>query len=143
MTGGAQKLISLEFESEDQNKVFTAESAKNLFLLTIFGVKTKKKNFTAKFAKERFLLTNSGEMISILEVSGLELHSSGTEPVTFFGAQSSFGGGHNWYVIFSWNDRTWRGQILNFQKSIKYGPPMSTLAFNSCRPEYNRTDSEL
>ena len=33
-------------------------------------------------------------MISILGVSGLELHSSGIEPVTFFGAQSSLGG-HN------------------------------------------------
>ena len=31
-------------------------------------------------------------MISILEVPGLELHSSGTEPVTFFGAKFSFGG---------------------------------------------------
>ena len=31
-------------------------------------------------------------MISILRVSGFELHSSGTEPVTFFGAQSSLGG---------------------------------------------------
>ena len=54
--------------------------------------KTKKKVFTAESAKERFLLTNSGVMISILGVSSLELHSSGTEPVTFFGAQSSLKG---------------------------------------------------
>ena len=47
---------------------------------------------------------NYGVMISILEVPGLELHSSGTEPVTFFGAQSSlewgaqfsFGGHKQW-----------------------------------------------
>ena len=32
-------------------------------------------------------------MISVLRVSVLELHSNGTEPVTFFGAQSSLGGG--------------------------------------------------
>ena len=70
--GRAQKLCSLEIESEDQKKkVFTAESAKN-----------------------RFLLTNFGVMTSILGVSGLELHSSGTKSVTFFGAQSLLWG-HN------------------------------------------------
>ena len=42
--------------------------------------------------KKQFLLPNSGVTTSILKVSGLELHSSGTEPVTFFGAQSSLGG---------------------------------------------------
>ena len=32
-------------------------------------------------------------LTSILEVSSLELHSNGTKPVTFFGEQSSVGGG--------------------------------------------------
>ena len=40
--------------------------------------------FVEKSAKKQVLLTNSGVIISILEISGLELHSSGTEPVTFF-----------------------------------------------------------
>ena len=49
----------------------------------------------AKSTKKQFLLTNSGVIIiSILGVSGLELHSSSTVPVNFFGAQSSLGG-HN------------------------------------------------
>ena len=50
------------------------------------------------------LLTNSGVITSILGVSGLQLHSSSTEPVNFFGAQSSLGvalfsfGGHKqWF----------------------------------------------
>ena len=34
----------------------------------------------------------SGVITSTLGVSGLELHFSGTEPATFFGAQSSLGG---------------------------------------------------
>ena len=54
-------------------------------------IKTKK-FLSAESAKERFLLTNSGVMITILVVSSLELHSNGTEPVTFFGAQSSLRG---------------------------------------------------
>ena len=48
--------------------------------------------FIAKSAKKMFLLTNSGVIASILGVSGLEVHSSGTERVTFFGAQTSLGG---------------------------------------------------
>ena len=44
------------------------------------------------WARKIVLLTNSGMITSILGVSGLELHCSGTEPVTFFGAQSSLGG---------------------------------------------------
>ena len=59
----------------------------------VTSIKTKKKKlFTAESAKERFLLTNSGVMISILGVSSLQLHSNGTEPVTFFGVQSSLRG---------------------------------------------------
>ena len=52
-----------------------------------FGGETTKKS-----AKKQFLLTNSGVITSVLGVSGLELYSSGTKPVTFFGAQSSLGG---------------------------------------------------
>ena len=57
-----------------------------------WGETTKKKVFIAKSAKKQFLLTNSGVTTSILRVPGIELHSSGTEPNTFFGAQSSLWG---------------------------------------------------
>ena len=58
------------------------------------GVKPPKQTvFITKSMKKSFLLTNSGVTSSILRVSGLELHSSSTEPVNFFGAQSLFGGG--------------------------------------------------
>ena len=60
-----------------------------------FGVEPRKKGLYWKSAKKQFLLTNSGVTTSILRVSGLELYSSSTEPVTFFGAKSSLGGGHN------------------------------------------------
>ena len=84
---------------------------------TIFGghtnsrVKTiKKKIFIAKFheiwgedqkkrsssqnmqKKKRFLSTNTELMTSILGFRGPELHSSGTEPVTFFGLNPRLGG---------------------------------------------------
>ena len=49
----------------------------------------KKGSLLQNLQKKQLLLTNSGVPISILRVSGLELHSSGTEPVTFLGAQSS------------------------------------------------------
>ena len=48
----------------------------------------------------RLLLTNFRAITSILGVLGLDLHSSSTKPVNFFGAQSSLGeeqfsfGGH-------------------------------------------------
>ena len=66
-----QKLCFPEFESKDKKKVFTTESAKN-----------------------RSLLKDSGVMVSILGVSGLELYSSGSEPVAILRAQSWLGG-HN------------------------------------------------
>ena len=54
---------------------------------------TKKQTIlVAKSTKNQFLLTNSGVITSFLGVSGLELHFSSTEPVNFFGAQSSLGG---------------------------------------------------
>ena len=52
----------------------------------------KKKSSSRNLLKKRFLSTNTGLMTSILGVSGPELHSSGTESVTSFGAQSSLGG---------------------------------------------------
>ena len=65
-----------EFCGEDQNKVkfyeFWGESIKT--------------------TKKQFLLTNSRAIISILEVSGLDLHFSTTESVSFFGTQSLLGG---------------------------------------------------
>ena len=57
------------------------------------GVNPQKQTvFIAKSTKKHFLFTNSEVITSILGVSGLELHSSSTEPVNFFGAQSSIGG---------------------------------------------------
>ena len=56
-----------------------------------WGGTTKKMVFIPKSAKKQFLLKTSGVTTSILKVPGLELYSSGTEPVTFFGAQSSLG----------------------------------------------------
>ena len=60
--------------------------------------------FIAKSTKKQFLHTNSGVITNILGVSGLELHSSSTEPVNFIGAQSLLGeaqflfGGHKqWF----------------------------------------------
>ena len=58
------------------------------------GVKPQKQTvglFIEKSTKKQFLLTNSGLVTSILKVSGLELHTNRTEPVNFFGAQSSLG----------------------------------------------------
>ena len=52
-----------------------------------WGETTQKRVFNARSAKKQFLLTNSWMTTSIFVVSGLELHSSGTEPVNFFGAQ--------------------------------------------------------
>ena len=57
-------------------------------------LKPQKKGLYYKICKKQFLLTNSGVITSILGVSGLELHFSGTEPVTFSGTQFSLGG-HN------------------------------------------------
>ena len=71
---------------EDKKKLFISKNAR---ISTNFGVKPQK-----NLPKKQFLLTNSEVITIILEVSGLEVHSSGTEPVTFFGAQSSLGG-HN------------------------------------------------
>ena len=55
-------------------------------------MKPQKRVFFRKSAKKQFLLTNSGVITSILGVSGVELHSSGTKPVTFFRTQSSLEG---------------------------------------------------
>ena len=52
----------------------------------------KKGSLLQNLQKKQFLLTNSGVITSILGDTGLELHFSGTEPATFFGAQSSLGG---------------------------------------------------
>ena len=58
----------------------------------MWGKDTKTKRvFIAKCAKKQFLLTNSEVITSVLGVSGLKLHSSGTEPVTFFWTQFSLG----------------------------------------------------
>ena len=57
------------------------------------GCSHKKRVFITKSAKKHFLLTNSGVITSILGVSGRELHSSGPELLTFFGAQAVIWGG--------------------------------------------------
>ena len=78
-----------------QKKLFISKNAQ---IFSNSGVKPQKKRvFITKSAKKQFLLTNSGVITSILGVSGLELHFSGTEPVTFFGAQILFGGLKQWF----------------------------------------------
>ena len=73
-----------------QKKLFISKNAR---ISTNSGMKPQKKRFfVTKSAKKQFLLTNFGVITSILGVSGIELHSSGTDPVTFFEAQSSLGG---------------------------------------------------
>ena len=80
-----------EFWGEEKKKVFISKNAQ---IFTNSGVKPQKKSLYYKICKKQFLLTNSGVITSILGVSGLELHFSGTEPVTFFWEQFSLGG-HN------------------------------------------------
>ena len=53
---------------------------------------TKKGSLLQNFRKKQLLFTISGLIICILEVSGFELHSSGTEPVVFLGHHSRLGG---------------------------------------------------
>ena len=57
-----------------------------------WGEAQKQTVLVAKSTKKQFLLTNYEVRSSILRVSGLELHSSSTKPVNFFGAQSLLGG---------------------------------------------------
>ena len=84
-----------EFWDEEKKKLF---NSKNAEIFTNFGEKPQRKRVSiTKSAKKQFLLTNSRVITGIFGVSGLELHSSGTEPVTFFGAQSSLGG-HNFHL---------------------------------------------
>ena len=79
-----------EFWIENQNKSSYLKKLANFHEFR--GKTTKKRIFITKSAKKQFWPTNSEAITSILGVSGLELHFSGTEPVTFFGAQSSLGG---------------------------------------------------
>ena len=80
-----------EFWGENKK---SSSSQKMLEFSRIPGWNHKKRVFITKSEKKQLLLTNSGVITSILGVSGLELHFSGTEPVILFGAQSSLGG-HN------------------------------------------------
>ena len=75
---------------KDKNKGFLLKKCTNFH--DFWGGTAKKKGLITKLAKKQFLLTNSAVPTSILRDSGLEQHSSGTEPVTFFRAQSSLGG---------------------------------------------------
>ena len=65
-----------------KKKIFIPKYAR---ISTNSGVKPQKRVFIAQSPKKQFLLRNSEVITSILGVSGLELHYSGTEPVTFFG----------------------------------------------------------
>ena len=82
--------ISTKPEVKTKKKVFIPQNAR----ITI-NSEVKPQNqtvFIAKCTKKQFLLTNSGMMPSILGVSSLELHSSSSESVNFFGAQFLLGG---------------------------------------------------
>ena len=63
-----------------------------LWIFSNSGVKPQIKGLYNEICEKQFLLTNSGVITRFSGVSGIELHSSGTnKPVTFFGAQSSLG----------------------------------------------------
>ena len=81
-------------DNKEKRKVFILKYT-GIFMDS--GVKPLKQTvFIAKSTKKKqFLLTNSRVITSSLGASGLELHSSNTEPVTFFGVQSSLGERHN------------------------------------------------
>ena len=78
-----------EFWGEDQKQIIKKVFiSKNAPISSNSGIKARKTRvFIAKSAKKQFLLPYSGVITSILK--GLELYSSGTKPVTFFGAQFS------------------------------------------------------
>ena len=73
-------------EAKTKKNKTTVFNSKRARTSTNCGVKPQKSVFIVESAKKQFLLTNSGVTTSILGVSGLELHSSGTETVTFFAA---------------------------------------------------------
>ena len=87
--GGHKKFNTSNPRVWTKKKVFISKYA---WIFTNSGVKPQKKNLYHKICKKQFLLTNSGVITSILGVSGLEGHFSGTEFVIFLGAQSSLGG---------------------------------------------------
>ena len=114
------------------------------------GATTQTNNlYCTIYKKKQFLFTNSGLINSILGVSGLELHSSRTEPVNFFEEQSSlreaqfsfwdaqaviWGGGHGlgipprgarprWRKAF----QVWMGGIFDSCAEI---PPLWTTKFH-------------
>ena len=68
-----------------------SSSQKNARISTISGVEPQKNGYLLQNLRKQFLLTNSGVLTSILRVSCFELHSSGIEPLTFFGGQSLLG----------------------------------------------------
>ena len=82
--------------------------------------------FTTKSAKKTILAHEFWVITSILRVWGLKLHSSGTKPVTFFGAQSSFGGRNSrlgaqaviWGAL-PWNAFLGPGVAASLQQFIK------------------------
>ena len=97
-------------KAKTKNKVFSTNIFTNfgyrLKILAIFHdflSKEQKKSYSSqkfrcestKITKKQFLLSNSRAVNTNLGVLGLHLHSSSPEPVNFFGAQSSLGGGHN------------------------------------------------
>ena len=83
-----------------KKNVSIAKSEKKTFFSKNSGVKSKnktkknnqKKGLHREICEKRFLLTDSEVLTSILGVSSFELHSRGTEPVTFLGAQPSLEG---------------------------------------------------
>ena len=93
-----------------KTKTFSVQKCPQIFVVilrfsTNSKVKTKKKRSSSpkfyeircestKTTKKQFLLENSWAIRTNLRVLGLDLHSCSPEPVNFFGAQSSLGGGH-------------------------------------------------
>ena len=72
-------------------------------------------------------------MTSILGVSGLKLHSCGTEPVTFFGAQSSLGG-HNSRLGGTSSDLVGHG--LGMPPRVAGPVPLKEYSIENTRTDY-------
>ena len=72
-------------------------------------------------------------MTSILGVSGLKLDSCGTEPVTFFGAQSSLGG-HNSRLGGTSSDLVGHG--LGMPPRVAGPVPLKECSIENTRTDY-------
>ena len=111
-----------KFWDKNQKKLFISKKCANFHELR--GETTKKRGLYYKICKKQFLLTNSGVLTCISGVSGLELHFSGTKPVTFFGHNPRLGG-----TILVWGTfaTIWRSTVPESPRGV--GPTASFQQF--------------